>query len=188
MTSETIQIQQLLERIAALLRGERRNKLVELGLLPVQFDALCYLGECNRYSDTLMALCEYLGQTKGTVSQTLKVLEKKGLIERQSDAKDKRVVHLKPSEAGLALLAELAQSPLLCALHTEHGFDTRLQGALAELLKQLQQANGGRAFGVCRQCRYNQSPAEGHFQCGLTGEALSEADTRLICREYERID
>lgn len=169
MTSETIQIQQLLERIAALLRGERRNKLVELGLLPVQFDALCYLGECNRYSDTLMALCEYLGQTKGTVSQTLKVLEKKGLIERHADAKDKRVIHLKPSETGLALLAELTQSPLLCALYTEHGFDSRLTSALAALLKQLQQTNCGRAFGVCHQCRYNQSPAEGHFQCGLTG-------------------
>jgi DNA-binding MarR family transcriptional regulator len=47
------------------------------GLQPVQLEVLNYLSSCNRYSDTPMAVTEYLGQTKGTVSQTIKTLEKK---------------------------------------------------------------------------------------------------------------
>ncbi len=74
--------QQILERLASLLRSESRTMLLEHGLQPVQFEALQYIANCNRYSDTPMAVTEFLGQTKGTVSQTLKVLEKKGLIEK----------------------------------------------------------------------------------------------------------
>ena len=74
---ELLIAQQLLERLAGLLRSESRKLLSEYGLQPVQFEALHYLSNCNRYSDTPMAVTEYLGQTKGSVSQTLKVLEKK---------------------------------------------------------------------------------------------------------------
>ena len=66
--------QQTLERLASLLRSERRNRLLKHGLQPIQFEVLYYLSICNRYSDTPMGVTDYLGQTKGTVSQTLKVL------------------------------------------------------------------------------------------------------------------
>lgn len=42
-----------------------------------------------------MAVTEYLGQTKGTVSQALKVLENKKYIPKHSDTDDKRITHLK---------------------------------------------------------------------------------------------
>ncbi len=80
----TLVTQQLLERLASLLRSENRQMLVEFGLQPVQFEVLQYLSICNRYSDTPMAVTEFFGQTKGTVSQTLKVLEKKNLLEKTS--------------------------------------------------------------------------------------------------------
>ena len=66
---------------------------------------LHYLSVCNRYSDTPMAVTEYLGQTKGTVSQTLKVLEKKALLFKEPDKDDKRVMHLKLTEQGQAAVA-----------------------------------------------------------------------------------
>ena len=45
-------------------------------LEPVHLATLRYLCNCNRFSNTASAITEYLGQTKGTISQTLKVLEK----------------------------------------------------------------------------------------------------------------
>jgi hypothetical protein len=55
-------------RLASPVRNEARQALAEHGLQPVQFEALHYLTRCNRYSDTPMAVTEFLGQTKGTVS------------------------------------------------------------------------------------------------------------------------
>ena len=63
------------ERLSELLKVDSRQAGVEQGLQPVQVEVLHYLSICNKYSDTPMAVTEYLGLTKGTVSQTLKVLE-----------------------------------------------------------------------------------------------------------------
>ena len=56
------------ERLSELLRVDARRAGAAHGLLPVQLEALHYLSICNCYSDTPMAVTEYLGQTKGTVS------------------------------------------------------------------------------------------------------------------------
>lgn len=61
----------LLERIGNLLRAEERAAGLRHGPQPVHLQALRYVQSCNRYSNTPAALTEYLGLTKGTVSQTL---------------------------------------------------------------------------------------------------------------------
>ena len=73
-------IHSVLERLCNLLRVEARGQGASAGLLPIQLEALHYLAQCNRYSDTPQAVTDFLGQTKGTVSQTLKVLENRGLV------------------------------------------------------------------------------------------------------------
>ena len=62
------------------------------GLLPVQWVVLRYLTRANKHSLTPSLVANFLGTTKGTVSQTLYYLEKKGYICRTANAKDKRVV------------------------------------------------------------------------------------------------
>ncbi|RLA18935.1 MAG: MarR family transcriptional regulator, partial [Gammaproteobacteria bacterium] len=97
----------LIERISTLLRTEQRKKYSALGLQPVHVQTLDYLASCNRFSDTPAALTDYLGLTKGTVSQTLQVLVRKGLIEKKQDDTDKRIVHLKTLPAGIDLLQSI---------------------------------------------------------------------------------
>ena len=72
-----------------LLRNEVRADLAPYGLQPIHLEALYYLSICNRFSDTPKAVTEYLGLTKGTVSQSLKVLEAEGYIDKQVDSVDK---------------------------------------------------------------------------------------------------
>ena len=81
----------LIERLANLLRQETRLEGQSLGLQPIQQEALYYLSTCNRYSDTTLAVTEFLGLTKGTVSQSLKILESKALI---SKVKDLSLIHI----------------------------------------------------------------------------------------------
>lgn len=84
----------VIERMAALIRSEERKKCTEFGLQTVHLQALDYLSRCNKYSDTPAALTNYLGMTRGTVSQTLLLLEKKGYIKKTTDTSDRRVIHL----------------------------------------------------------------------------------------------
>ena len=174
-----------LERLCNLLRTDIRQRGLPQGLGPVHVEALLYLSRCNRYSDTPQAVTEFLGSTKGTVSQTLKVLERKELLAKRPDPDDRRVVRLRLTPRGQALARDLAKSPIYGdvladgAAHSE-----RLSRDLRLLLGEMQRAGGYRSFGACHTCRFFQREAP-EFRCGLTGEPLTTSDSRQICPEHE---
>ena len=185
----TNQIYNYIERLGNLLRTDSRRSGMEHGLQPVQLEALHYLSLCNRYSDTPMATTEYLGQTKGTVSQTLKVLEEKSLLKKVADESDKRVIHLKVSKAGDKLLQKCIPSRQFvdaCEQLSEQS-QSQIIACLRELLQTTQRTNGMKTFGVCHTCRYNHKKNNNHYFCNLTHEPLSTNDVQLICREHQNV-
>ena len=180
------QLHEYIERLSNLLRAEARRSGSAYGLQPVQLEVLHYLAICNRYSNTPLAVAEYLDLTRGTVSQTLIVLENKKLISKQSDKRDRRVVHLKLSAAGRRLVEQAIPAPLLqagCAHLSVKEKDAMVE-ALNKLLLACQQANQMKMFGICRTCRHNQNGIGAGYLCGLTQDLLSANDVKLICREH----
>lgn len=97
----------VMDRLSSLMRMWFRQHPLLSDLQPVQLSALMYLARCNRYSNTPLGVTDYLGLTKGTVSQSLKLLETKGLIVRKQDDRDKRSVHLQLTESANTLLDAL---------------------------------------------------------------------------------
>lgn len=175
----------LIERLANLLRQETRLEGQSLGLQPIQQEALYYLSTCNRYSDTTLAVTEFLGLTKGTVSQSLKILESKTLIVKVKDIKDKRITHLKVTETGRDFLAKTCppQKFTDSISNLSSGEQSETKVLLQKILNNYQQVTGRTAFGVCQNCKFNHK-ISGGILCGLTNEILSSDDVRLICREY----
>ena len=49
---EKVDLFDLIERIAALIRSEERKKCTAVGLQTVHLQALNYLSRCNKYSET----------------------------------------------------------------------------------------------------------------------------------------
>lgn len=180
------QIHTILERFCALLRVEARAHGAADGLLPVQIEVLHYLSQCNRYSDTLQGVTEFLGQTKGTVSQTVKILESRGLVSKVPDANDRRLVHIRITSAGRGLLSKVVPAQFLVeGLQTLPANDIqRTAKGLRELLRAVQSANHFKSFAACKTCRFNEKSDNG-FRCGLTNEALCGSDIELICREHQ---
>ncbi len=171
----------LLERIANLLRAEERRLGGESGLQPVHLQVLHYLSRCNRYSDTPMAVTDYLGLTKGTTSQSLIILEERELIVRKSDTDDGRKVHFRLTQAGKRILSRLMPPGLFkkAQKHLPSGLEIYLE----ELLRAMQGVGGYQSFGVCHTCRFFKTDAQKN-RCGLTGENLTSKDATLICREH----
>ncbi len=170
-------IQDLIERLAAVLRTRDRAIANLHGLQPVHLEMLRYLAKANRLSDTPTAVAEFLGATAGTVSQSLQVLERGGFVDRQADPTDRRRVHLAPTQSGRALIAAAAWPEL-----EQLGAD--LGPPLATVLLNLQRDRGGRPFGTCRLCRFHHH-RDGVSHCGLTGFELAPFEWDQLCREFE---
>ena len=178
--------QDLLERLNNLLRMEVRAFGVQYGLQPVQIEALTYLTRCNRYSDTPQAVTEYLGLTKGTVSQSLKVLAQKGLLRKRQDTEDKRITHLAVTAKGNKLIEQAFPAESL-----ETSLDkirsvqlTKVEKTLRSLLREMQHLHDRKTFAACHTCRFHERHKKGYV-CGLTKEALSGREIQLLCREHE---
>ncbi|MCO6057582.1 MarR family winged helix-turn-helix transcriptional regulator [Pseudomonas sp. MOB-449] len=175
----------LFERLTSLMRTWHREHPLLADLQPVQLSALEYLARCNHYSDTPLAVTEYLGLTKGTVSQSLKALEAKGLLAKRQDQKDKRSVHLELTPAARELLAAVTPPAFLVEAAATLGRSaTELERLLGELLRTVQRQGDVPSFGLCKTCRFHQQ-RDGEPFCGLTQEPLSRPAIELICREHE---
>ncbi|WP_244467858.1 MarR family winged helix-turn-helix transcriptional regulator [Nitratireductor soli] len=158
------------------------------GLKPAQWEALRYLARANRFSNTPGALTAYLGATKGTVSQTLMALERAGLVRKSADAADRRSVRLELTAAGAALLPQDETLRFAEALSRMDAAQREaLNEGLAALLKARLAADGGRTFGLCRDCRHFRRDMEGagRHRCALLHVPLSDEDTARICVEQE---
>ena len=186
MNSE--RIDSLVERLGNLLRAEERASGSVDGLQTIHMQIMRYLSACNRYSDTPAGVTEFLGATKGTTSQSINVLERKGFLEKRPDATDGRVIHLVlTAKAESFLESEFPPPGFTEALSVMKPVEReKLSGLLNQFLVLLQRNNKGKAFGVCETCRYFKRNAFGDsHQCGLTLEPLSDNDSSRICREHE---
>ena len=187
MIMKSKQIYDYVERLGELIRLDSRQSITTQGLQPVQLEVLHYLSMCNRYSDTAMAVTEYLGQTKGSVSQTLKVLEKKGLLSKKIDKVDKRMYHLKVTVSGKKLLKKTIPTAMFINACDALPGDVRFQieESLKQLLTTILQSNNLKTFGVCHSCRYNTKTEEDSHYCNLVQQPLTDNDIHLKCREHE---
>lgn len=173
----------LLLRFARVVAAEGYGR----GLQPVQWQALVYLRAANRFSRTAKALTAWLGQTKGSVSQTISALEQKNLVSRRQDSDDQRVVRLELTDAGRAILGAPPPSMSASMLSQLSGDERDMFMALiAKMLIATIKGQGGRPFGQCQTCRYFEVTAEqGAYRCALLDVALNHEDSRRIC--YEQV-
>lgn len=180
----------LLERLGTLLGSELRQTAAREDLKEVQLQALHYLASCNRYSNTPAGVTEFLALTKGTVSQTLRALESKGLVEKRADAEDARVVRLRLTRHGKATAKRTFPLPVARELAEELGKSgtASAEAELRGVLTALQRARDHRSFGVCRTCAHFRKDGKDSYRCGLTGETLLIDETSLLCREHQPRD
>ena len=143
-----------IERLALLLRSLSRQRSAAHGLQPVHVLALDYLQRCNRYSDTPRATAQYLHSTKGTISQSLRLLEQRGSLRRKADDHDRRVVHLRLTPRGRRVLDQCRPDTASLRDFEALAGETEIEQTLEDLLRTLQIENGLRTFGLCRTCQH----------------------------------
>jgi DNA-binding MarR family transcriptional regulator len=178
---------ELVGRLGNLMRAEARRVGGDEQLHAVHVEALAYLARANRYSNTPQALAEYLGITKGTASQSLLLLDRRGLIERYQDDLDRRVVRLRLSQSGEQFLYD--SQPQMAWQHAARNISpNRIRNAvsaLRETLSTFQEDNEGSPFGSCTSCQHFERLSARAYRCGMMGDRLSGPETRKICWLFE---
>jgi DNA-binding MarR family transcriptional regulator len=177
----------LLERTSRLIQGLLHAE----SLPPAQWLALQYLARANRFSRTPTAVGLYLEATKGTVSQSLIALVRKGLVRKERDRTDRRSVSMHLTARGESALnrdplSDLSTAAAALPRQTQDG----LSRGLADLLKIMLAKKGGHSFGQCSTCRYFQRQGEPDdprrpHRCALLKVPLSDDDASKICVEHE---
>lgn len=182
--AETWKISDLVDRVGRIVHGMQFAN----GLNPAQWEALRFLSRANSYSRSPGALAEYLGTTKGTVSQTLIALESKGYIVRIRSDIDRRAVNIELTNDGIELVGQDPLAMIEAAVGglpaTEREIFARSMGSL---IKTLQRDRGRAEFGACGECVHNQSDGEfGEYcRCLLRDELISFNDLARICLEFQ---
>ncbi|MCT8160195.1 MarR family winged helix-turn-helix transcriptional regulator [Pseudoruegeria sp. SHC-113] len=172
------ELRSLIERIARVMASEEWAE----DLNPAQSAALGYLARANRFSRKPSVVAEYLGTTRGTASQTLKALDRKGLVAEEADPSDRRSISYSVTPKGQEMLAR------------QRGFDAAVSAlpepaaqalgeALAALARSMLEAREMRGFGLCATCRHHETTAAGP-RCGLLNVALSAQDASEICVDH----
>jgi DNA-binding MarR family transcriptional regulator len=160
------------------------------GLNPAQWNALRFLARANKYSTSPGVLADFLGCTKGTISQTLIALESKGLVARIRCDQDRRKVLLGLTEAGKAILENdplrrIERASAAIPLTERAG----MVAAMTRMVDDLCPSHSGSRFGKCGECCHldcsgGTEGCDGAQKCGLTGDTLNDEELQKICVDF----
>ncbi|MCF2870782.1 MarR family transcriptional regulator [Octadecabacter sp. G9-8] len=173
-------IKHLIKRLARV----DENEGWKSDLKPAQRTALEYLGRANRFSRKPSHIADFLGSTRGTVSQTLKALaEKEFIAEEHCPELDRRSKSFVLTAKGIERLAETdTLTEALDGIPREKLLEIAL--VLRPVLNRVLLAKQQRDFGLCRRCKHFEKQGEGGA-CQLLGANLTTEETTQICYHSE---
>lgn len=175
--TDTDLVRQLISRLARLDGDAGRSE----GLNPAQSMALEYLARANKFSRQPSHVAEYMGSTRGTISQTLKALRDKGLIVEVRSEADRRSVSYDLTSRGCRILAHANSLSSALKDFSEKELD-QLARSLQTALNTSLRSNGLKPFGVCKTCKHFAPRVVGGF-CNLLSLPLEATETEKVCVE-----
>lgn len=175
------EIAELLVHVGRLSHGEG----MQSPLTAAQWTCLRFFARANRMSRTPSAFASFQATTRGTASQTIKVLERKGYLARHRSDQDGRSVRLEITARGLETLEADPLAEMISAINTlEPKACAAFLDTLSQLSETLSDLRGARAFGTCGACTYYaQSDARGYCAC-VAAELVPE-DFGKLCVNFD---
>lgn len=184
-----LEIGELLLQLARGMLAERESD----HLTSAQWLALRYFARANAFSRTLSGFADYQATTRGTASQTIKLLIGRGYLTRSKSPYDGRSSTLNLTDKARTLLAE---DPLMGVFNEIDSLPTSKQEQLRDILRQFVGQLGGEArrhaVGSCRDCIFllirklkAQKGVEANFFCKCIGMPVNERDLELLCTSFQ---
>jgi DNA-binding MarR family transcriptional regulator len=190
-TDPAAKVTAAIDRLGLVLRSllQEEARAGDPALSPLQVQALVFL----RYHPALARVGQLAREfevSAPTVSDAVRVLVKKGLVEKARDPDDGRATVLRLTTAGVTAAERLATWAGAVREHVAEADPAVRDAALAFLLGligRLAQAGVVSAARTCPTCQYLGPPRESGaaYHCLLADVPLAARDLRLDCPDHE---
>lgn len=177
-----------LERVSAAFRVLLWEHAKVTGLSPIQIQLLIFVAYHEESLCNVSHLAKEFNLTKATVSDAVRILAKKELIEKIVSPTDRRAFSIALSKAGKAMVKQTEHfiDPIKKQVNTlPKGEQEKLFRSLTDLIYGLNQAGILTIQRTCFACRFYEQKKKGHY-CKLMEKALLASDLRLDCPEFDR--
>lgn len=176
-----------LERVSEVFKILLWQKAKHIGLSPIQIQILIFIAYHNLELCNVSHLAKEFNITKPTVSDAIKVLDKKGLIIKDFSSTDNRRYTILLSDSGKQIVLETNDFSDILKKQID-GFSTPEQENLFETLSTLiYKLNRIRVLDVqrtCFGCSFYQKNKNSDY-CNLLKKELASNEIRLDCPEYK---
>lgn len=176
-----------LERISEVFKVLLWNKAKLVGLSPIQIQILIFVAYHKPSLCNVSHLAKEFNVTKPTISDAVRILDKKELITKDYSAADSRRYTIALSETGKKVVEETGDfaDPLknqVAQLGIEE--NESLFKSLSTLIFKLNQSGLLTVQRTCFGCKYYQKNYDSHH-CNLLQKPLANKEIRLDCPEFE---
>ncbi|MEW6524887.1 MAG: MarR family transcriptional regulator [Bacillota bacterium] len=103
-----VDIERLLRVVAFIVKKRGRDILTNFDITPPQFNALVHLQESGDI--TMGELCQKMYLACSTATDLIDRMERNGLIVRQRDTADRRVIRLRITDEGAGVIQQVMQA------------------------------------------------------------------------------
>ncbi len=178
-----------LEKISQAFRVLLWQESREYSLSPIQVQVMIFLLHHSEEKRKVSYLAAEFNMTKATISDTVKALDQKGLIEKIYETGDARSYSIHLTERGreMAERTSLFTRELRTPIDKLHDDDKEnLLLSLLNIIRHLNRAGVITVPRMCMTCAYYHSSENGqkHF-CKLLNQHLQVTDLRIDCPEHE---
>lgn len=176
-----------LERISEAFKVLLWQKGKENSLTPLQLQILLFINFHLPEKCKVNYLAKEFNITKATISESIRLLLKKGLILKETDPSDTRSYFIYLTEKGKAIVlrtssfAQAIEKPIRS--FSEEQKKILFQGLL-QLIEKLNKADIINVQRMCTSCRFYESGPENDY-CKLLEKKLYKADLRIDCPEHQ---
>jgi DNA-binding MarR family transcriptional regulator len=175
-----------LERISESFKVLLWEKAKILGLSPIQIQLLIFIAYHKMEYCNVSHLAREFNITKPTISDAIRILDKKGLIVKDYSSEDSRSFNIHLSESGKRMVAETEDfaNPLKDQLNGIDPSDLEnLFKTLSKLIYKLNQNGILTVQRTCYGCSFYEQQSNKDY-CKLLEKELLNTDIRLDCPEF----
>lgn len=176
-----------LERLSQVFRILLWEKAKAFGLSPIQIQLLIFIQHHSADKATVSYLAKEFNLTKPTISDAIKVLEQKALIEKFADTIDTRSYSIRLTSKGQNIVSQTENfaDPLASMMATTSEADqVILWRNISGLILQLNRLQIISVQRMCFNCMHYALKNKIHF-CNLLKIQLQTPDIRIDCPEFE---
>lgn len=177
-----------MERISEVFKILLWEKAKLVGLSPIQIQLLIFIAFHKKELCNVSHLAKEFNVTKPTISDAIRVLDKKEMVSKDYSSTDNRSYTLQLTQLGKKLVDETNNfaNPLKKQIDKFDANDLEnLFGTLSELIYKLNSIGILNVQRTCFGCKFYQKNNEIDY-CNLLKKNLLTTEIRLDCPEYEK--